>query len=67
MVGTASGLGSFMQMTGAAGATALLSLGPSGSPLMLASIIALVGLFAATAFGSLIQLDRRPVQAVAAA
>jgi DHA1 family bicyclomycin/chloramphenicol resistance-like MFS transporter len=67
MVGTASGLGSFMQMTGAAGATALLSLGPSGSPLMLASIIALVGLFAATAFGSLVQLDRRPVQAAAAA
>jgi len=67
MVGTASGLGSFTQMTGAAGATALLSLGPSGSPLMLASIIALVGLFAATAFGSLIQLDRRPVQAAAAA
>jgi len=67
MVGTASGLGSFMQMTGAAGATALLSLGPSGSPLMLASIIALVGLFAATAFGSLIQLDQRPVQAAAAA
>jgi MFS transporter, DHA1 family, multidrug resistance protein len=67
MVGTASGLGGFMQMTGAAGATALLSLGPSGSPLMLASIIALVGLFAATAFGSLIQLDRRPVQAAAAA
>ena len=67
MVGTASGLGSFIQMTGAAGATALLSLGPSGSPLMLASIIALVGLFAATAFGSLIQLDRRPVQAAAAA
>ena len=67
MVGTASGLGSFIQMTGAAGATAMLSLGPSGGPLMLASIIALVGLFAATAFGSLIQLDRRPVQAAAAA
>ena len=67
IVGTASGLGSFIQMTGAAGATALLSLGPSGSPLMLASIIALVGLFAATAFGSLIQLDQRPVQAAAAA
>jgi MFS transporter, DHA1 family, multidrug resistance protein len=67
MVGTASGLGSFMQMTGAAGATALLSLGPSGSPLMLASIIALVGLFAVTAFGSLIRLDQRPVQAAAAA
>src|SRR6516225_646849 len=67
MVGTASGLGSFMQMTGAAGATALLSLGPSGSPLMLASIIALVGLFAATACGSLIQLDQRPVTAAASA
>jgi len=67
IVGTASGLGSFIQMTGAAGATALLSLGPSGSPLMLASIIALVGLFAVTAFGSLIQLDHRPVQAAAAA
>ena len=67
MVGTASGLGSFIQMTGAAGATAMLSLGPSGGPLMLASIIALVGLFAATAFGSLIQLDQRPVQAAAAA
>jgi hypothetical protein len=34
---------------------------------MLASIIALVGLFAATAFSSLIQLDRRPVQAAATA
>ena len=68
IVGTASGLGSFVQMTGAAGATALLSLGPSGSPLMLASIIALVGLFAVTAFGSLIQLDqRRPLQAAATA
>ena len=67
IVGTASGLGSFIQMTGAAGATALLSLGPSGSPLMLASIIALVGLLAVTAFGSLIQLDHRPVQAAAAA
>src|SRR6516165_5930844 len=67
MVGTASGLGSFMQMTGAAGATALLSLGPSGSPLMLAGVIALVGLFAVTAFGSLIQLDHRPVPAGATA
>jgi DHA1 family bicyclomycin/chloramphenicol resistance-like MFS transporter len=67
IVGTASGLGSFMQMTGAAGATALLSLGPSGSPLMLASIIAVAGLFAVTAFCSLIQLDQRPVQAAATA
>src|ERR1700751_3533135 len=54
MVGTASGLGSFMQMTGAAGATALLSLGPSGRPLMLARIITLVGVFAGAAFGSVI-------------
>ena len=67
IVGTASGLGSFIQMTGAAGATALLSLGPSGSPLMLACIIALVGLVAVTAFGSLIQLDHRPVPAAATA
>src|SRR5215467_4737937 len=67
IVGTASGLGSFMQMTGAAGATALLSLGPSGNPLMLASIITLTGLLAVTAFFSLIQLDQRPVTAAASA
>jgi DHA1 family bicyclomycin/chloramphenicol resistance-like MFS transporter len=67
IVGTASGLGSFMQMTGAAGATALLALGPSGNPLMLASIITLAGLLAATAFFSLIQLDQRPVTAAASA
>jgi DHA1 family bicyclomycin/chloramphenicol resistance-like MFS transporter len=67
VVGTASGLASFVQMTGAAGATALLSLGPSGSPLMLASVIALAGVFAATAFCSLIQLDRHPVRAAATA
>jgi MFS transporter, DHA1 family, multidrug resistance protein len=65
IVGTASGLGSFMQMTGAAGATAALSLGPSGSPLMLASVIALVGVFAVMAFGALIQLDRRPRRSAA--
>jgi MFS transporter, DHA1 family, multidrug resistance protein len=67
IVGTASGLGSFMQMTGAAGATALLSLGPSGSPLMLASIITVAGLVAVAAFSSLIQLDQRPVGAAATA
>lgn len=67
VVGTASGLGSFMQMTGAAAATAALSLGPSGSSLMLAGIIALAGLFAATAFGSLIHFDQRPRQARALA
>ena len=67
IVGTASGLGSFMQMTGAAGATALLSLGSSGSPLMLASIIAVAGLFAVAAFSSMSQFDQRPVQAAATA
>jgi MFS transporter, DHA1 family, multidrug resistance protein len=67
IVGTASGLGSFMQMTGAAGATAALSLGPSGSQLMLASIIALAGLFAVASFGSLVRLDQRPRRAVAGA
>jgi len=67
IVGTASGLGSFMQMTGAAGATAVLSLGPSGSALMLASTIGLAGLVAVAAFGSLIQLDQRPVRAAATA
>jgi DHA1 family bicyclomycin/chloramphenicol resistance-like MFS transporter len=54
-VGAASGLGSFIQMTGAACATAALSLGPSGKPLTLAIVIALAGLFCVTAFGSLMQ------------
>jgi DHA1 family bicyclomycin/chloramphenicol resistance-like MFS transporter len=67
IVGTASGLGSFMQMTGAAGATALLSLGPSGSPLVLASIIAFAGLFAVAASCSLMQPDQRTVQVAVAA
>jgi len=67
IVGTASGLGSFMQMTGAAGATALLSLGPSGSPLVLASIIAFAALFAVTASCSLMQPDQRLVQVAVAA
>ena len=53
IVGAASGLGSFIQMTGAAGATAALSLGPGGSPLVLALIIAFAGLFCVTSFGSL--------------
>ena len=65
IVGTASGLASFMQMAGAAGLTAALSLGTSGSPLILAIVIAFAGLFAVTAFGSLVQLDQR--QAVASA
>jgi DHA1 family bicyclomycin/chloramphenicol resistance-like MFS transporter len=67
IVGTASGLGSFMQMTAAAGATAALSLRPGGSQLMLAIIIALAGLFAAISFASLTQFDRRPRRAAASA
>jgi DHA1 family bicyclomycin/chloramphenicol resistance-like MFS transporter len=67
VIGTAAGLGSFMQMTGAAGATAALSLGPSGSPLMLASVIALAGVFAITAFAALIQYESRAGQGVARA
>jgi DHA1 family bicyclomycin/chloramphenicol resistance-like MFS transporter len=67
IVGTASGFGSFVQMTGAAGATAALSLGPSGSRLALAGIIALAGLFAAISFASLIQFDQRPRRAAASA
>jgi MFS transporter, DHA1 family, multidrug resistance protein len=65
IVGTASGLGSFMQMSGAAAATAALSLGPSGSAIMLASIIALAGVTAVTAFGSLIEYEQRPGRAAA--
>jgi DHA1 family bicyclomycin/chloramphenicol resistance-like MFS transporter len=57
-VGTASGLVSFMQMTGAAAATAALSLGTSGSPRVLAMVIAFAGLFAVTTFASLTQLGR---------
>ena len=67
IVGAASGLGSFVQMTGAAGATALLSLGPSGNPVMLASIIALAGLVAVTAFWSLHQRNQALMQAAATA
>src|SRR5215469_3616759 len=67
IVGAASGLGSFVQMTGAAGTTALLSLGPSGNPVMLASIIALAGLVAVTAFWSLHQRNQALMQAAATA
>jgi hypothetical protein len=65
VIGTAAGLGSFIQMTGAAGATAALSLGLSGNPLMLASVIALAGMFAVTAFAALIQYESRAAQGVA--
>ncbi len=62
-VGAASGLGSFIQMAGAASATAALSLGSAGNPVVLASIIACAGLFCATAFGSLAQSQPIPAEA----
>ena len=58
IVGTASGLASFIQMIGAAGATAALSLGASGNQFVLAVVIASAGLFAVTAFGLLVQRTR---------
>ncbi|MFZ3235074.1 MAG: multidrug effflux MFS transporter [Stellaceae bacterium] len=67
IVGAASGLGSFIQMSGAAAATAALSLGPSGSPLALAAVIAFAGLFCVTSFGSLMQADEAPGEARARA
>jgi len=59
IVGAASGLASFFQIIGAAGGTAALSLGRSGSPLTLAIVIAFAGLFCVTTFGSLLQPERR--------
>ncbi len=63
MLGAASGLSSFFQIIGAAGCTAALSLGHSGSPLTLAIVIAFAGLFCVTAFGSLLQPVRLAVKA----
>ena len=63
IVGAASGLVSFIQMSGAAGATAALSLGSSGNPIALACVIASVGLLAVTAFCSLAQNERLPAKA----
>ena len=67
IVGAASGLASFIQMIGAAGATAALSIGGNGNPLVLAVVIASAGLFAVMAFGSLAQFARVPVKAGARA
>jgi DHA1 family bicyclomycin/chloramphenicol resistance-like MFS transporter len=66
-VGAASGLGSFIQMTAAASATAALALGPSGSPLILSLVVACAGLFCVTSFSSLIQSQRGPAKADARA
>ncbi|MGC2202011.1 MAG: multidrug effflux MFS transporter [Stellaceae bacterium] len=67
VIGSASGLTSFLQMIGAAGATAALSLGTSGNPIILSVVIASAGLFAVTAFGSLIQPVRFLAKANASA
>jgi DHA1 family bicyclomycin/chloramphenicol resistance-like MFS transporter len=67
IVGAASGLGSFIQMGGAATGTAALSLGPSGNPMTLAVVIALAGLFCVTAFSSLARYGRRAAKANAGA
>jgi MFS transporter, DHA1 family, multidrug resistance protein len=63
IVGAASGLTSFLQMIGAAGATAGLSLGTGRSPLVLAGVVAFAGLSGTAAFGALIQPTPRRVAA----
>jgi DHA1 family bicyclomycin/chloramphenicol resistance-like MFS transporter len=63
IIGAASGLASFFQIIGAAGCTAALSLGRSGSPLTLAIVIAFAGLLCVTAFGSLLQPERLAAKA----
>jgi MFS transporter, DHA1 family, multidrug resistance protein len=67
IAGAASGLASFIQMSGAAGATAALALGASGNAVVLAAVIACAGLLAVTAFGALIQFSRLPAKADAPA
>jgi MFS transporter, DHA1 family, multidrug resistance protein len=66
-VGAASGLLSFVQMTGAAIATAGLGLGPTGSQAVLALVVALVGLLSVASFGSLLQPWRTAEKAEASA
>jgi MFS transporter, DHA1 family, multidrug resistance protein len=61
VVGAASGLTSFLQMIGAASATAFLSLGAGRSPIVLAGVVAFAGLFGTAAFGMLIQSAPRQV------
>jgi len=63
IVGAASGLTSFLQMIGAAGATAALSLGAGGSSLVLAAVVAFAGLSGATAFAVLVHSTSRQVVA----
>lgn len=58
IVGAASGLVSFIQMSGAAGATAALSLDATGNPVVLAVVVASAGLFSAASFGVLTRFSR---------
>ena len=67
IVGAASGLASFIQMIGAAAATAALSFGVGGNPVVFACVIAVAGLLAVTAFGSLAQSTRSSERADARA
>ncbi len=63
IVGAASGMTSFLQMVTAATATAALSLGGGGSPLVLAGVVAIAGLSGTAAFGMLSKAAPRQVEA----
>jgi DHA1 family bicyclomycin/chloramphenicol resistance-like MFS transporter len=67
IVGAASGLTSFLQMIGAACATAALSLGAAGSPLILAAVVATTGVCGSAAFAILINAAPRRIEADPAA
>jgi DHA1 family bicyclomycin/chloramphenicol resistance-like MFS transporter len=67
IVGAASGLMSFLQMIGAAGATAALSLGVAGSPVILAGVVVTAGVCGTAAFAMLINAAPRRVETDAAA
>jgi DHA1 family bicyclomycin/chloramphenicol resistance-like MFS transporter len=64
--GAASGLTSFLQMGGAASATAALALAPSGSAPMLAAVIGTLGALAMTLFAALVLLPAAAPVPVAA-
>jgi DHA1 family bicyclomycin/chloramphenicol resistance-like MFS transporter len=63
IIGAASGLASFLQMIGAVGATAALSLGPGGNAVVLAVVVASAGCFSVTAFGASAQSGHLPEKA----
>jgi DHA1 family bicyclomycin/chloramphenicol resistance-like MFS transporter len=67
IVGAASGLMSFLQMIGAAGATAALALGAAGSPLILATVVVTAGVCGTAAFAMLISVAPGRIEADPAA